>query len=149
MKLKVKKLREGAKLPKRMTDGAAGFDLSACIDSPVTIQPDTTEIFPTGIAVQLQTNGGEDHVLLAYARSSLALKHSISPANCVGVIDSDYRGEIFIPLHNYSKEPYTVVSGERIAQLVVTPVLLPDAEWAEQLDGTERGKGGFGSTGKA
>lgn len=147
MKLKVKKLRDGAKLPKRMTDGAAGFDLSACIDSPITVYPGKTEIFPTGVAVQLE-GAGKDFVLLAYARSSLALKHAIAPANCVGVIDSDYRGEIFIVLHNYSDEPYTIVSGERIAQLVAAPLLLPEVEWAEELDGTQRGEGGFGSTGK-
>ncbi len=144
MKLKVKRLREIAVLPQRMTAQSAGMDLSACIDEPVTIEPGETVKMPTGIAVSLEADSG--YVLLTYARSSLATKHGLAPANCVGVIDLDYRGEIFIPLHNSSDKSYTVSPGERIAQLVVTPVVMPEVTETDTLDDTERGEGGFGST---
>lgn len=146
MKLKIKKLREGAVLPQRMTAQSAGYDISACLDSPLTVQPGETAKVPTGIAAQLEADSG--YVLLTYARSSLATKHGLAPANCVGVIDLDYRGEIFIPLHNSSPEAYTIQPGERIAQLVVTPIITPDIVEADELDDTQRGAGGFGSTGK-
>ena len=145
MKLRIKRLRENAVIPKRMTAQSAGMDLSACITEPLTIEPGQTAKVPTGIAVSLEADSG--YVLLTYARSSLAAKHGLAPANCVGVIDLDYRGEIFIPLHNSSAESYTIQDGERIAQLVVTPVVMPDVVEAEMLDDTERGEGGFGSTG--
>lgn len=145
MRLKIKRLRGGAKLPERMTAQSAGYDLSACIDEPLTIASGETAKVPTGIAAQLEADSG--YVLLTYARSSLAAKHGLAPANCVGVIDLDYRGEIFIPLHNSSAEGYTIQPGERIAQLVVTPIITPEICEAEELDGTARGAGGFGSTG--
>lgn len=145
MRLKIKRLRSGAKLPERMTAQSAGYDLSACIDEPLTIASGETAKVPTGIAAQLEADSG--YVLLTYARSSLAAKHGLAPANCVGVIDLDYRGEIFIPLHNSSAEGYTIQPGERIAQLVVTPIITPEICEAEELDDTARGEGGFGSTG--
>ncbi|SDA15580.1 dUTP pyrophosphatase [Ruminococcus sp. YE71] len=144
MHLKIKRLRENAVLPQRMTAQSAGMDLSACLEAPLTIAPNETAKVPTGIAVQLEAESG--YVLLTYARSSLATKHGLAPANCVGVIDLDYRGEIFIPLHNSSDTAYTISDGERIAQLVVTPIVMPDVVEADTLDNTERGEGGFGST---
>lgn len=146
MILKIKKLREKAVLPKRMTAQSAGYDLAACLDGELTIASGQTVLVPTGIAAELECDGG--HVLLAYARSSLAAKHGLAPANCVGVIDLDYRGEIFIPLHNHSDKAYTIAHGERIAQLVITPVVTPEVVQAEELSDTDRGSGGFGSTGK-
>ena len=146
MRLKIKKLRENAVIPKRMTDRSAGYDISACLDEPVTIFPGETKKIPAGIACELEADGG--YVLLTYARSSLAANHGLAPANCVGVIDLDYRGEIFIPLHNSSQEPYTILDGERIAQLIVTPVLFPEVDEVNELSDTERGAGGFGSTGR-
>lgn len=144
MHLKIKRLRENAVLPQRMTAQSAGMDLSACLEAPLTIAPNETAKVPTGIAVQFEAESG--YVLLTYARSSLATKHGLAPANCVGVIDLDYRGEIFIPLHNSSDTAYTISDGERIAQLVVTPIVMPDVVEADTLDNTERGEGGFGST---
>ena len=146
MELKVKRLRDNAVLPQRMTAQSAGYDLSACLEDPLTIEAGQTAKVPTGIAVQLTADSG--YVLLAYARSSLASKHGLAPANCVGVIDLDYRGEIFIALHNSSDKPYTITDGERIAQLVVTPVITPEVTESDELSDTERGSGGFGSTGR-
>lgn len=144
MILRVKKLRDSAQIPKRMTEQSAGYDLFACPDKPLTILPSQTVKVPTGIAVQLEAESG--YVLLLYARSSLALKHGIAPANCVGVVDLDYRGEIAVPLHNSSDKPYTVSGGDRIAQLVITPIITPQIAETDTLDETERGSGGFGST---
>ena len=144
-KLKIKKLRENAILPRRMSHGAAGFDLTACIDSPVEILPGSLHRIPTGIAIQLP---GEDLADLIYARSGLAAKHGITLSNCVGVVDSDYRGEIIVALCNVSDRSYTVQPGERIAQMVITPVVRMETEQSDELDETERGSGGFGSTGK-
>lgn len=144
MQLKIKKLRENAAIPKRMTEYSAGYDLSACLGEPLTIYPGETAKVPTGIAAELVCEGR--YVLLTYARSSLATKHGLAPANCVGVIDSDYRGEIFIPLHNSSDTAYTVTDGERIAQMVVTPVEFPEVVECGELSDTDRGEGGFGST---
>ena len=146
MELKVKRLRDNAVLPQRMTAQSAGYDLSACLEGPLTIGAGQTAKVPTGIAVQLTADS--EYVLLAYARSSLASKHGLAPANCVGVIDLDYRGEIFIALHNSSDKPYTITDGERIAQLVVTPVITPEVTESDELSDTERGSGGFGSTGR-
>ena len=133
-------------IPAQATAGSAGYDLSACTDEPLTIAPGETAKVPTGIAVQLEAESG--YVLLTYARSGLATKHGLAPANCVGVIDLDYRGEIFIPLRNSSGAAYTITPGERIAQLVVTPVITPQIEEAAELDSTARGEGGFGSSGR-
>ena len=148
MILKIKKLREGAVIPKRATPGSAGYDLYACIDEPLTVEAGGTVKLPTGIAAALEGDGAENCVLLIYARSSTAVKKGIAPANCVGVVDSDYRGEIIVALHNHSGEDKVIEPGERIAQLVITPVLIPEVVEADTLPDTERGAGGFGSTGK-
>lgn len=143
--LKVKKLRENAKMIKRATKGSAGMDLHACIDSEITIEPGEIKVIPTGLAIALQN---KNYVAYIYARSGLAIKHGITLANCVGVVDSDYRGEVCVGLTNISKNPYTIIPDERIAQLVIAPVCICDAVEVEDLDSTERGEGGFGSTGK-
>lgn len=144
MNLQVKFLREGAVLPRRGTEGSAGYDLCACVPQEVTIAPGEAVLFPIGIAIALpQGSAG-----LIYTRSGLGVRHGIAVANGVGVIDSDYRGELHVCLRNFSGEPYTVAPGERIAQLIVTPVLLPEIVEVLQLDDTARGTGGFGSTGR-
>lgn len=123
---------------------AAGADLYACLEEPVTIDPGKTVFLPTGLSMALP----KGYVGLVYARSGLACKQDLAPANKVGVIDSDYRGEFMIALHNHGTEPRVVEHGDRIAQLVVTPVIQPDYYEADTLDETSRGTGGFGSTGK-
>lgn len=145
MTLKIKKLSENAAVPQRATKGSAGLDLSACIDSDVIIAPGEIRLIPTGLAAAVSENAA----LMIYPRSGLASKHGIALANCVGVVDSDYRGEIKIPLINHGSEAFTVTNGMRIAQMVVTPVLLPDIKETDTLDETDRGSGGFGSTGQS
>ena len=142
--LKIKKVRENAKIPFRATKGSAGMDLYACLEEPVTIAPHEIEMIPTGIAIELES---ELYAAYIFARSGLAIKHGIAPANCVGVIDSDYRGEVCVGLINQTEEAFTVKPGERVAQLVILPVILPDIEVVEALSDTDRGAGGFGSTG--
>lgn len=146
MKLLIKKLDEKAVVPARQTEYSAGYDLCACTDEPIVIKAGTTEKIHTGISTEVQ--GEKNCVLLIYARSSLATKFGIAPANCVGVVDWDYRGEIICALHNSSDKDYTINHGDRIAQLVITPVFTPEVEVAEELSDTQRGEGGFGSTGK-
>lgn len=146
MKLLIKKLNEKAIVPARQTQYSAGYDLCACTDEPIVIKAGETAKIHTGISAEIE--GTKDVVLLIYARSSLAAKFGIAPANCVGVVDWDYRGEIICALHNSSKEDYTINHGDRIAQMVVTPVLTPEVEVRETLSDTTRGAGGFGSTGK-
>lgn len=143
--LKVKRVREGAKLPARATKGSAGYDLYACIGEPLVIQPGQVQKVPTGVAIEL---ADENCVALVFARSSMGVKYGVIPANAVGVIDSDYRGEVCVFLRNHSDAPYTVQPQDRVAQLVVMPVLLPEIEEASELSDTVRGQGGFGSTGK-
>ena len=140
----VKKLHPQAQLPAYGSEYAAGADLYACLEEPVTIAPGQTVLIPTGIAVEIPVG----YVGLIYARSGLACKQGLAPANKVGVIDSDYRGEVVVVLHNHGAEPQTVENGERIAQLVITPVLTPAYEVVEELSDTARNQGGFGSTGK-
>ena len=140
----VKLLRPGAKLPAFGSAEAAGADLYACLDADVTIAPGETAFIPTGLAMELPRG----FVGLIYARSGLACKRGLAPANKVGVIDSDYRGEFIVALYNHGKEPQTVSHGERVAQLVITPVLLPSYMEVQELNDTQRGAGGFGSTGK-
>lgn len=140
----VKILREGAILPAYGSAEAAGADLYACLDTPVTIEPGKTAFIPTGIAMAVPVGCAG----LIYARSGLACKRGLAPANKVGVIDSDYRGEILVALHNHGAEAQTVEHGERVAQMVITPVLTPAYEAADSLSETERNAGGFGSTGK-
>ena len=142
--LKIKKLRENAKIPYRATTGSAGMDLYACTDDPVTIEPHKIAVIPTGIAIELES---VDYVAYIFARSGLAIKHGLAPANCVGVIDSDYRGEVCVGLVNQTDQPYTVQPDERIAQMVISPVILPDIEVVDELSDTFRAGGGFGSTG--
>ncbi|MCR5781645.1 MAG: dUTP diphosphatase [Clostridia bacterium] len=145
MKIKYKCLRDSAAPPFRATSGSAGADLCAATDAPVTIRPHTAEHIPTGLAIELPS---DDCAAFVFARSGLSRKHGIAPVNCVGVIDSDYRGEIIVALVNQFDEPYTVMPGERVAQLVVMPVINAEFEKADELSDTERGAGGFGSTGK-
>ncbi|MBQ1616392.1 MAG: dUTP diphosphatase [Ruminococcus sp.] len=145
MELKIRKLREGAKIPRRATEGAAGMDLYACIDESITLAPQQLVIVPTGIAIELPDNGC---AAFLYARSGLGVKHGICLANGVGVIDSDYRGEVCAGLCNVSDKPYVIAPGERIAQMVIAPVFTPDVVEVSELSNTQRGAGGFGSTGK-
>ncbi|MBR6874254.1 MAG: dUTP diphosphatase [Ruminococcus sp.] len=144
MKLLIQKLSDNAVIPARATSGSAGYDLSACLDAPLTVKAGETVKVPTGISAAVE--GEESCVLLIYARSSTATKKGLAPANCVGVVDSDYRGQIFVALHNHSREDRVIEPGERIAQLVITPVFLPEVEIRDSLPETERGAGGFGST---
>lgn len=145
MELKVKLLSPAVSLPKYATAGAAAMDLTACIDEPVTIAPRQLVSLPTGIAIALP---GADYVALVFARSGLGVKHGICLSNGVGVIDSDYRGEIRVGLTNLSDTPYTIQPGDRVAQLAVMPVTQAQVVQADALDETDRGSGGFGSTGK-
>lgn len=143
MNIGVKKLREGAILPTFGSPEAAGADLYACLAESVTIRPGQTVFIPTGLAMALP----KGYVGLVYARSGLACKQDLAPANKVGVIDSDYRGEFMIALHNHGEFARTVEPGQRIAQLVITPILTPTYFETDTLDKTNRGAGGFGSTG--
>lgn len=142
--VKVKKLHPNAKLPTYGSPEAAGADLYACLEEAVTIEPGQVFWVPTGIALEVPKGCAG----LVYARSSMGAKRGLAPANKVGVIDSDYRGEIRVVLLNHSMQPQTVEPGERVAQFVITPVLQPLYEEAEELTDTRRGAGGFGSTGK-
>ncbi len=143
-KLQILKLRENAVLPKRATDGSAGFDIYANISEELVIGAGETAVIPTGFAVKLPLNTAG----MIYTRSGLGIKHGIVVKNGVGVIDWDYRGEVHVGLLNVSDKPYAIQPNERIAQLVVTPVVIPELCCVESLDETDRGDGGFGSTGK-
>ncbi len=143
-KVKFIKLNEGAFAPKYQSENAAGADLCACLSESVVIPSGETRFIPTGIAMEIP----QGFVGLIFARSGLACKSGVAPANKVGVIDSDYRGEIMVALHNHSKNEFTVSGGDRIAQLVITPYLTAEFIESENLSCTERGAGGFGSTGK-
>lgn len=144
MKLLIKKLKENAVLPKRATAGSAGYDLSACLDGPLEVKAGETVKIPTGLCAEIC--GEEKCVLLIFARSSLATRFGLAPANCVGVVDTDYRGEIMVPMRNHSDNDYTVTPGERVAQLVIIPVFTPEVQETDELSDTARGQGGFGST---
>ena len=145
MELKIKKLKENAKIPHRATNGSAGMDLYACIDESVTLAPGQLTVIPTGIAIELPDN---TCAAFLYARSGLGVKHGICLANGVGVIDSDYRGEICAGLCNVSDTPYVIEPFERVAQMVIAPVLTPDVVEVDELSDTARGEGGFGSSGR-
>lgn len=145
MNLSIKKLKPNAVIPQRATEGSAGYDLFACIDGRVVIEPNQIVKIPVGIALDMDTN---DICVMIYARSGLASKFGITLANSVGVVDSDYRGEIIVPLINLGKEPYTVEPLQRIAQMVITPIILPELSESDNLSDTERGINGFGSTGE-
>ncbi len=126
------------------TPGAAAMDLHACIDQDLVIPAGKRQVVPTGIAIALPS---ADYVALIFARSGLGIKHGVAPANCVGVIDSDYRGEILVGLQNSGDADYTIHPGDRIAQLMLTPVLQAKVTMVDELDQTDRGAGGLGSTG--
>ena len=143
-KMKIKKLNENAVVPTYGTEFAAGADLYACEDGEVVIAPGETKFIHTGIAMEIPSG----YVGLIYARSGLSTKRGLAPANKVGVIDSDYRGEIMVALYNQSGVSQTIAGGERIAQIVFTPYATAEFEVACELDGTARREGGFGSTGR-
>lgn len=143
-KIKIKILRPGARVPSYGSAEAAGADLYACPEGAIVVEPGKTAFIPTGFAMEVPKGCAG----LVYARSGLASKRGLAPANKVGVIDSDYRGEVTVALHNHGGTPQTIEPGERIAQLVITPVYTPGFCLADELDSTQRGDGGFGSTGK-
>lgn len=144
MKLLFKKLHPDALLPVRATAQSAGADLCACLHSPVTILPGETAMIPLGLTCQPTET---EIAMLVFPRSGLASRHGITLANAVGVVDSDYRGEWHVPLHNIGTQPFTVEHGMRVAQLVVVPVLFPEILETDMVDETDRGTGGFGSSG--
>ena len=142
--IRVKKLKEDAIMPTYGSAEAAGADLYACLTEPVVIHPGQSVFVPTGLAMEIP----KGYAGLIYARSGLACKRGLAPENKVGVVDSDYRGEFMIVLHNHGSVVQTVEHGERIAQLVITPVFTPGFEEVLELTDTARAGGGFGSTGK-
>lgn len=142
--IRVKKLKPNAILPTYGSAEAAGADLYACLEDSIVIDPGVSAFVPTGLAMELPKGCAG----LIYARSGLACKRGLAPANKVGVVDSDYRGEFMVVLHNHGNVPQQVDHGERIAQLVITPVLTPGFTEVEALTDTQRAAGGFGSTGK-
>ena len=142
--IRVKKLKPNALLPTYGSAGAAGADLYACLDAPVTVAPGESVFIPTGLAMEIPKGCAG----LIYARSGLACKRDLAPANKVGVIDSDYRGEFIVVLHNHGSQPQQIAHGERIAQLVISPVFTPGFAEVADLSDTQRAAGGFGSTGK-
>ena len=144
MNVNIKKLDENAKIPTYGTEYSAGADLYALADAPITIDAGATSLVHTGIAMEIP----EGYVGLVFARSGLATKKNLAPANKVGVIDADYRGEIMVALHNHGVESQTVECGERIAQIAIVPFLKAEFEECDELSDTVRGAGGFGSTGK-
>lgn len=145
MKIKVKKLTDTAKMPTRGSASAAGYDLYADVQTPVEIEPHATVMVGTGLSMEIP----EGYFGAIFARSGLAAKESLRPANCVGVVDADYRGPFMIAVHNDGETARCVTPGERIAQLVILPFLPAEFEEVEQLGETERGEGGFGSTGRS
>ena len=145
MKIKVKKLRENAVMPEYKTEFSAAADLYACIDGPVTLQPGQRAGIPLGLAIEYEDN---DVVAVICARSGLASKHGMTLSNGIGVVDPDYRGELTVAMINLSDKEYTVCPGDRVAQLMFLPIVRGVFEEAEELGQTERGEGGFGSTGK-
>ena len=143
--IKIKKINEKAIIPTRATEGSAGLDLYACIEEDVVIKPQGLVKIPTGISIQLESNNFGAFI---YARSGLGIKYGITLSNGVGVVDSDYRGEICVGLCNVSDKEYVVKSGERVAQMIIMPIVVPQIEEVEEIEESARGEGGFGSTGK-
>ena len=143
MKVNVKKLNESAIIPTYGSEYAAGADLYACIDESVTIAPGETKLIKTGIALELPIG----YAAFICARSGLASKRGLAPANKVGVVDCDYRGEVMVALHNHSASIQTVEKGERVAQMVIAPYITAEFDVVDELSDTARGAGGFGSTG--
>lgn len=142
--LRVKLLNDNARIPQRATNGSAGYDLCACLENDITIAPGDICKVSTGIAISIDS---PFWVGLVYARSGLAAKQGLTLINCVGVVDSDYRGELIIPMINHGKSEVVIKNSDRIAQLVLTPIALPRLIQVDSLEETERGSGGFGSTG--
>ena len=142
--VRIKKLDERAVVPTYGSEFSAGADLYAVLDEPLTIDPSCTVLVHTGLALEVPVG----YAGLIYARSGLASKKGLAPANKVGVVDADYRGEVMVALHNHSNEPKTIEHGERIAQMVIAPFLKADFDVVDELSDTVRGAGGFGSTGK-
>ena len=142
--IKIKKLNQNARLPQHGSAAAAGYDVFACIDKSIWLHPHETIKVPTGLAFQIP----EGYFMGVFARSGLATKQGLRPANCVGIVDSDYRGDVIVALHNDSEKPRMVEPYEKIAQLIVMPFLVWDMEEVNELNETARGAGGFGSTGK-
>ena len=143
--LKIKKLDPDAKVPERATSGSAGLDLCALLKEPLTLSCGDTAVIPTGLAIEIPSS---EYAAFIFARSGLSVKHGIGLLNSVGVIDSDYRGELKVPMVNLGAEAYTIQPGERVAQLCIAPVYTAAFVPAEELGDTQRGEGGFGSTGK-
>ncbi|MCL2663642.1 MAG: dUTP diphosphatase [Oscillospiraceae bacterium] len=143
-KISVKRIKPFARLPERQTAGSVGYDISACLESDIVLKPGETQKVGSGIAIALEPG----YAAFIYARSGLGINFGVIPANCVGVIDSDYRGEVIVGLKNTSNEPYEVKHGDRIAQMVIKKSETPDIVLCDDLEKTERGVGGFGSTGQ-
>lgn len=143
-KIKIKKLNKNAKIPTRGSDYASGYDLYACIDKPITISAHSTKKITTGLAIEIP----HGYFGAIFARSGLATKEGLRPANCVGVCDEDYRGEYVVSLHNDTNKSRIIMPDERISQLIIMPYLEVEFEEVNELSDTERGEGGFGSTGK-
>ena len=143
MTVKIVKLQPNAKIPTYGSTDAAGADLYACIEKPVSILPGQTVLIPTGLSMEIE----QGFAGFIYARSGLATKRGLAPANKVGVIDCDYRGQVMVSLHNHTNQPQSVEPGERVAQMVFAPVYQANFLEADTLSDTERGTGGFGSTG--
>ncbi len=142
--LRIKKLRDNAQMPTYGSEWAAGADMYAAIDEAVTIEPGETKFIPTGLAFEIP----EGYAGFIYARSGLACKKGLAPANKVGVVDADYRGEVMVALHNHGTEAQIVEAGERIAQMVIAPFVAVNYIFSDELDDTVRGAGGFGSRGR-
>ena len=142
--LRIKKLRDNAQMPTYGSEFAAGADMYAALDEAVTIQPGETKFIPTGLAFEIP----EGYAGFIYARSGLASKKGLAPANKVGVVDADYRGEVMVALHNHGSVPQTVEAGERVAQMIIAPFVAVNYVFSDELDDTVRGAGGFGSTGR-
>jgi len=142
-KLPVMRLKANAILPERKTTGSVGYDISACLDNEIIVAPGETHKIGSGLAIALEPG----YAAFIYARSGLGIKQGIIPANCVGVIDSDYRGEVIVGLKNTSNTVFTVRDGDRIAQMVIAKCDLPEILLCDDLEETTRGEGGFGSTG--
>lgn len=141
--VRIKKLKENAVVPTYGSEFAAGADLYAAVEESVTIAPSETKLIPTGIAMEIPVG----YAGFIYARSGLASKKGLAPANKVGVVDADYRGEVMVALHNHGKTEQTIEAGERIAQMVIAPFITANFIESETLEDTVRGAGGFGSTG--
>jgi len=140
----MKKLNQDAVLPTRATPESAGLDLSACTPVPIVIPAKGRALIPTGLAIAI---GDPGTVALVFGRSGLGSRFGVTPSNCVGVVDCDYRGEIMVPMANHGDDDFTINHGDRIAQLLLMPIFTPEPLLCDELDDTERGTGGFGSTG--